>query len=150
MVEKIRKLITYSDDKLSLERFICYLEQFDSWFMHAKNIEYKPIIDELPEIALVAIPRDMVQVEIYLHQHTMSNEQLEYAISEGFRFNKRIVLTQFNLSSAAIKSVVQINDSVELYKLEYPSLNRTTAYFQVASDKELLQCIAGFEGSFQN
>ena len=150
MVEKVRKLITYPDDKLSIERYICYIEQFDSWFMHAQNIEKNEAIEDYPERVLVGISKDVVQAEIYLQQHSMSDEELEYAIDAGFKYNKRIVVTHLTTAMTKDSCNYEPAESLEVYKFEYPSLSKAVTFFQVPNDKELLKCIASFEGSFAN
>lgn len=146
----MRKLITYPDDKLSIKRYICYLEQFDSWFMHAQQIMQNATERGFPERVLIETPLDTVQAEIYLQQHSMSAEQLQYAIDSGFKYNKRIVVT--HLTTAMIKDSCNYEppESLEVYKFEYPSLSKIAAFFQVPNDKEFLKCLASFEGSYQN
>lgn len=150
MTENLPILYHYPDDELSTNRYICYLEQFDKWFMHIRDIELCANEPQYAGSTLVSMPRETVQVEIYLNQHKMSNEQLMLAIDKGFCYNKRYQLSSIPVPEWLIGLVEGIDPDSLFYLLEHLAEPSRVKRFQAKSDAEILKQFDSFVGSFNN
>lgn len=144
------KFIKLQDDPQLTNKYVCYLEEYDTFFFHAEDKNNPVNAGLCPERVLYQLSRETVQVEVYLNQHRMSNDQLNYALDKGFCYNKRLTLKrQPSLQQLANK--LEILETGQLiYSLEDNSRNNAVLVFRVNTDIEVLAHIKAVEGSINN